>query len=161
ALWMLSGVVFVVRRIGAIVREILRPERAAAERQSGRAPFVVALRKIRRMRGPGLLEAMRMRVLFEPGYGEGAPAEPLADPRRSELERDLDFLLVNARDRGTLRALAARVRRRLETWRSEGRPLVGALDGGGALAEEALCIAAAGDRQHVLTLLQAEAWLEQ
>ena len=105
-LWVFSGAWFVVGRIAAIVKEILEPEGLAHARQSGRAPFHVAQRKIVRMKGPGLLEAMRTRVLYDPGYS-GAPsrfAEPFAPLEQSELERDLDFLGLRMRDRAQLRA---------------------------------------------------------
>ena len=149
-LWLLCGVAFMVRRVGAIAREILRPERTAQGRESGRAPFLVALRKIRRMKGPGLLEAMRLRVLFDPEYcgvpaRRGAPFPPLDS---TQLERDLDFLQLNARDRQVLRADARAVRERVGAfWAATG------LDGAPALA-----VAAAIDRDHLTTHATAETW---
>jgi len=152
ALWLLTGVGFVVRRIGAIAREILRPEKTVTGRESGRAPFAVALRKIHRMKGPGLLEAMRMRVLFDPEYS-GAPlhrGQPMRDRADSDLERDLDFLQLNVRDRRELRSLADRARERVAAWRRAMS----------TRAEPALVVAAAIDRESMLTLLLAEEWLQ-
>src|SRR5690606_21846386 len=50
--WLLRSV---VEKTVVIVREITRPESISESRESGRAPFAVALRKIHRMKAPGLL----------------------------------------------------------------------------------------------------------
>ncbi len=166
-LWVMAGLVFVVRRIAVIAREVLRPERALERAESGRAAFAVAMRKIRRMKGPGLLEAMRLRVLFDPGY-VGAPESltaaqaPLAG---SLLERDLAFLLLRERDKHELRTLArqtrARVRASQELFLRLPAVAYGASATPNPAAELGLLIAGLVDRDGMRSLLQAEAWLAE
>lgn len=103
---------WVVGRVRQIVREVLDPELAMQRRELGEAPFVVALRKIHRMKAPGLIEAMRMRLALDPVYA-GAPsgwsaAEPFAEV--PEVERDLRFLHLREHEAASLREQAAAVR---------------------------------------------------
>jgi hypothetical protein len=155
---------WLLRRIGTIAREILAPHRATARRQSAEAPFRVALRKIHRMKAPGLLEAIRTRVLFDPEYcgapagwsgGEGFAAVP-------PFERDLDFLHLAERERAELRRLAARNRARVEELHAAlaWLPDLGAPAGEPqrAAGELAITIAWMTDRQAARTLLHAERW---
>jgi hypothetical protein len=64
---------WLVGRVRRIVREVLDPELAMQRREIGQAPFAVAQRKIHRMKAPGLLEAIRLRLELDPVYA-GAPA---------------------------------------------------------------------------------------
>ncbi|MBL8723459.1 MAG: hypothetical protein JNK49_05400 [Planctomycetes bacterium] len=89
---------FVVR-LRQIVREVIDPETAMRERRPGRASFAVALRKIHRMRLPGLLEAMRMRLLLDPEYAGAAAGWRAANPSAAPppFVRDLAFLHLHDR----------------------------------------------------------------
>lgn len=129
----------------ALVREILAPELAARRAESGVAPFAVALRKIHRMRAPGVLEATRLRVHCDAEYCG-------VEQEGSALERDLDYLQLKARERAELRALASRVRERAAEWRrvSAETPELGE-----ASAPE-LAAAWVNDQDRVRTLLRAE-----
>lgn len=157
----------VIARIVTIVQEILAPERALARAGSGRAPFVVALRKIHRMKAPGLLEAMRMRVAFDPVYC-GAPAywtgwEHEGGP--PEVEADMDFLHMKERERDELRAAAERQRALVEELHAR-LPVLGDLGTAASeherrLGERAVTIAYVTDAHRVRTLLDAEEWVEQ
>jgi len=104
---------WVVSKVRQIVREVLDPDLAMHRRVIGEAPFAVALRKIHRMKAPGLLEAIRLRLKVDPVYA-GAPggwtgsADACDEP---ELERDLRFLHLRDREAAQLREDAARVRR--------------------------------------------------
>lgn len=104
---------WVVSKVRQIVREVLDPEVAMQRREIGEAPFAVALRKIHRMKAPGLLEAIRMRLRIDPVYC-GAPAgwtpdtDELGEP---EIERDLRFLHLREREAVQMRDAAAQVRR--------------------------------------------------
>ena len=105
---------WVVSRVRQIVREVLDPDLAMRHRRIGEAPFAVALRKIHRMKAPGLLEAIRLRLKLDPVYA-GSPAGwtrkddgEIADP---EIERDVRFLHLREREALQLRDDAAQVRR--------------------------------------------------
>lgn len=119
SLWqVLRSMGWMVGKLGRMVREILTPALAMQRRENGEAPFAVALRKIHRMKAPGLLEAMHTRVRLDPAYC-GAPGpwlEPEAVGRPPELERDLDWLQVRERDRAELRQLAEQVQERAGEW---------------------------------------------
>ncbi|MCA8953840.1 MAG: hypothetical protein KDE27_30285 [Planctomycetes bacterium] len=110
---------WLVTRVRQIVREVLDPELAMRRREIGLAPFAVALRKIHRMKAPGLREALRMRLALDPvyagasaGWSEGAvetpPGEPDAEP---EFARDLAFLHLHERESVELRDRAEEIRR--------------------------------------------------
>lgn len=73
ALRFLRSFGWLVGRVRRIVREVLDPELAMQRREIGQAPFAVAQRKIHRMKAPGLLEAIRLRLELDPVYA-GAPA---------------------------------------------------------------------------------------
>jgi hypothetical protein len=156
-----------IGRVVRIVREILAPQSAARKQERGRAPFAVALRKIHRMKAPGLLEIMRLRASVDPAY-VGAPSGWSGQPRfdeRSELERDMDFLELREREREELRELSARLRSRTEELHAWilGSPVASSA----APAEMrhrmeiALTIAWVTDRDHVRTLSRAREWLER
>lgn len=109
-LWrVLSTLRWGIGKVGMVVREVLRPSLALQQREIGAAPFAVALRKIHRMKAPGLLEAMRMRASCDPGYCGISPSWSDARPRQtpSELDRDLGFLHLSAHGSEELRQLAA------------------------------------------------------
>ncbi len=149
-----------------IVREIMVPASVRATRLSGRAPFAVALRKIHRMRAPGLLEAMRTRVEFDPAYC-GAPIGWTGDgvlEEHAELDRDIAFLRLDAAERQQLLARAERMRRLVEAGhvRLRALPLLDDQDDPLArrLGERAVTIAYVTDRQQLRTLLTAEEWFE-
>lgn len=154
-------------KVVTIVQEILAPHKALARTGSGRAPFVVALRKIHRMKAPGLLEAMRMRVAFDPAYCGAAPywtgwAGEVGPP---EVEADMDFLCMKEREREELRQAAARQRALVE----ELHARIAALDPDWPcafehqrrLGERAVTIAYVTDAHGVRTLLGAEEWLDR
>jgi hypothetical protein len=156
-----------MRRTAGIVREILAPHLAAQPRARGRAPFAVALRKINRMKAPGLLEAMRMRVEFDPAYS-GSPttwSDGFGFEEKSELERDLDFLRLPQRARAPLRALAERSRTRMEVWQATVPRLPQMPTPAGVLqrrlCEQAATIAYATDHERIRTLLAVEGFLHE
>lgn len=160
------GIRNAVSKTVEIVQEIVSPERAVARRVSGVAPFAVALRKIHRMKAPTLLEAMRMRVLFDPVYS-GAPAGWSGEARLddvSELERDLDFLDLHERDREEMRDIAARNLRRVEQLHAmiheHADDFVESDPDLRRRGERAVTIAYMTDREWIRTLLRAESWLE-
>ncbi len=153
---------WVVARTRQIVREVFDPELAMARREAGVAPFAVALRKIHRMKAPGLIEAIRLRLGVDPVYA-GAPAgwssaEPFVAP--APLERDLEFLQLREREAAQLRDQAAEIRRRVGAlhaaldWLPE---LTAGLDDRAA-AELAITVAWITDKDHLRTLLLAERW---
>ena len=154
-----------VSKVASIAREVLRPTLALQRREVGKAPFAVAMRKIHRMKAPGLLEAMRMRGCCDPAYcgapGAWSDQRPLEAP--SELERDLAFLHLNARDSDELRTLAQGTAQRAQQWHA----LVTTLPPLGDVVDEpedrqvgelATTIAFATDQEHVRTLLAAADW---
>lgn len=111
----LRSVGWLIARVRQIVREVFDPELAMQRREIGEAPFAVALRKIHRMKAPGLLEAIRMRLAVDPLYagapagwsrGEGFAAAPL-------FERDLQFLHLREQEAVLLRDAAAAARSRV------------------------------------------------
>lgn len=161
----LRGVGFVAAKTAGTVREILRPHQSQRRRVTGRAPFAVALRKIRRMRAPSLLEAMSLRAAFDPAYS-GAPTT-WSDGRGFEevtdLERDMAFLQISGRQRDRLDEQQRAMRRRVAAWQPIAPHLVG-LDAANddlerRLREQALTIAWVANRDHIETLYTAREWL--
>ena len=160
----LRSVRWLIVRIRQIVGEVVDPDLAMQRREVGAAPFAVALRKIHRMKAPGLLAALRMRLELDPAY-TGAPvgwtrAEPL--PEVPELERDLAFLHMHERECLPLRDRAAQVRRLVQelhaarSWMPEFEVAADAnLCEAGELAVTSAWIA---DKDDVRTLLLAERW---
>lgn len=151
-------------RVRQAVREVTDPELAMQRRSIGEAPFAVALRKIHRMKAPGLLEAMRLRLRLDPLYA-GAPASfgpGAAFADEPPFERDLRFLQLRERDAAALRELAAYVRAhvtRLHAAVSELPILEGVADGDDREAGElALTCAWIADLDGARTLLFAERW---
>lgn len=158
---------WLIGRVQRIVREVLDPELAMLRREIGQAPFAVAQRKIHRMKAPGLLEAIRLRLELDPVYA-GAPAgwsaaAPFAD--EPEFERDVRFLHLREREAAALRDQAALARQQIAalhaavTWlpRLEPREFAGDADAFAA-GELAVGCAWIADHQHVRTLLFAERW---
>jgi hypothetical protein len=154
-------------KVVQIVREILAPEQAAEMRERGRAPFAVALRKIHRMKGPTLLEAMRLRASFDPPYCGAPPGWSFqrAFEAVSDLERDMDFLLLREREREELRRLAEANRRRVEElhWLVRDLPVIAPDEAveQRRRGERAVTIAYMTDRHDLRTLFRARQWLEQ
>ncbi len=157
----------VVRKTHEIVNEILSPQAALARRRSARAPFAVALRKIHRMKAPNLLEAMRLRVEFDPAYCGAPPGwtSRLGFEEQSELERDMGFLDMHERDRDEMREKSERSRRRVEELHALVRNHLDLfLEEDADLArrgERAVTIAYVTDRAHLRTLMRAEQWFEE
>ncbi|MEC8653461.1 MAG: hypothetical protein VXY92_12965 [Planctomycetota bacterium] len=158
---------WVVSKVRQIVREVLDPDLAMQRREVGEAPFAVALRKIHRMKAPGLLEAVRLRLRVDPVYA-GAPAgwsvaEP--DVETPEVARDVEFLHLREREASQLRDEAARVRREV----AELHALAGGLPslGEGADAarqragELAVTCAWITDKDEVRTLMFAARWRDE
>lgn len=157
-----------VSKVAGIVREVLRPSLALRQREVGEAPFAVALRKIQRMKAPGLLEAMRMRAACDPGYCGVAPAwsdrRPLETP--TELERDLAFLQLRGQEGAELRRLAAQTAQRAQQWQALATTLPDLGDphddaDGRRAGELATTIAFVTDQAHVRTLLGSDDWRRQ
>jgi hypothetical protein len=155
----------VVGKTVDIVKEILQPETAGLDRESGTATFRVALRKIHRMKAPGLLEAMHMRASFDPAYC-GAPPTWSFDLNMEsvpELERDMDFLQMRERDRAVIRTIAVDSRRRIEQLHDLVRDLDVFEDCEGEveqkLGERAVSIAYVTNREGIRSLFQAVRWL--
>jgi len=151
-----------------IVREILRPHTAEEARVSGRAPFSVALRKIHRMKAPGLLEAMHTRVLFDPAYCGAPPtwSDDLPFEESFELERDMAFLELKEREREPLRAEAENVRRRVGELHAAIRDLPAVGDDADSiharrLGERAVTVAYITNRDDLRYLMRADGWLEE
>jgi hypothetical protein len=155
-------------RLASIVREIISPHRAQARRGSGTAPFSAALRKIHRMKAPGLLEAMRTRVKFDPAYCGIPPtwSDGALFEARPELEQDMDFLHLKERERREFRDVAEANRRRVLEMRSlmhrlPALPEEEETEMGRRLGERAVTIAYMTDREGLRTLFHAERWLEE
>ena len=152
-----------------IVREILRPEFSRTKRQKSHAPFAVAVRKIHRMKAPGLLEAMHMRTAFDPAYCGAPPSWSFGmrveDP--PELERDMDFLQMRERERQTMRDLGADNRRRVEQLHRMVRRLdfdvLASVESEmeRRLGERAVTIAYMTNRDGMRSLFRAEQWLDR
>lgn len=167
ALRLLRSIGWVVGRLRQITREVLRPHLAQTLRVPTDAPYAVAMRKIHRMKAPGLLESIRLRVLLDPSYS-GAPTSWSAPARFSvpaPLEADLDFLHLRDRERAELRRLAATSRRRVEDLHAQlaWLPDLGAVhpEVDPALGQFAVTVAWLCNRGHVRTLLTAEHWRAQ
>ncbi len=156
--------VWVVARIRQIVREVLAPQLEMRRREDAVTTFSVALRKIHRMKAPGLLEAISMRLDVDPVYsgaaaafGEAQAGEPV------ELQRDLDFLLLHERERATFLAAAERNREQVARLHAalQWLPQIGDPDASAAAkndGELAVTIAWITDRERVRTLTSAEAF---
>ena len=157
-------VAWFIGRVRQIVREVLDPEMAMRRREAGVAPFAVALRKIHRMKAPGLLEAVRMRLWIDPVYS-GAPcswSDGSDFVENSEFVRDLAFLHLHERESVELRDRAQEIRRLV----AELRAAVASLPEFPACDDEerrrrgefAVTCAWVADKDGVRTLLSAERW---
>ncbi len=162
----LRAIGWFVGRIRQIVREVVAPHLAMQRREAGTATFAVALRKIHRMKAPGLLEAIRLRVLVDPEYC-GAPSGWSGSRRPAgrvpQLERDLDFLLLHERERSVFRRQAERQRELVASLQAARHwlPAFGDPDlepVARADGELAVTVAWLTDRDDVRTLLAAETW---
>ena len=152
---------WLVGRVRQIVREVLDPELAMQRREAGEAPFAVALRKIHRMKAPGLLEAIRMRLRLDPEYA-GAPAgwtARAAFAAEPGFERDLRYLHVRERDAARLREEAASARARVRALHARLAACPLAVDG--AAGEQAATMAWLCDVDRCRTLAGAERWLAE
>jgi hypothetical protein len=154
----------VFKLVRRIVREVLDPELAMQQRTVGEATFAVALRKIHRMKAPGLLEATWLRLRLDPVYA-GAPAgwsTGLPFAAEPELARDLRFLQLGERQAEPLREAAAAVLQQVEALHAALRWLpslgVAADAEAAAAAELAVTCAWIADQGDVRTLLFAERW---
>lgn len=165
-LWrFLRSIGWLIARVRQIVREVFDPELAMQRRQIGEAPFAVALRKIHRMKAPGLLEATRMRLAIDPVYAgaPGAWSRQHVFAAEPPIERDLGFLHLREREAMQLREQAASVRQQIGalhaalTWLPElGDPEAdGEIREAGELATSCAWIA---DQANARTLLYAERW---
>ena len=164
---------WVVARVRQIVREVLDPDLAMRRREIGQAPFAVALRKIHRMKAPGLLEAIRLRLKLDPVYA-GSPAgwtiEDDSGVEDPEIERDVRFLHLREREALQLRDDAAQVRRDVAelharvdvlsavTVRGDGPPVDRARQVAGELAVTCAWIT---DKSDARSLLFAERWRDE
>lgn len=160
----LRSVGWFVTRVRQIVREVFDPDLAMQRRAVGVAPFAVALRKIHRMKSPGLLEATAMRLRLDPAYA-GAPSgwsggAAFADA--PEIERDLAFLHLREREAADLREQAAQMRRHVAALHAAigWLPRLGSpVDADARVAGElAVTVAWIADKDDARTLLHAERW---
>jgi len=164
-LWrFLRSVGWLVARIRQIVREVVDPELAMQRREVGAAPFAVALRKIHRMKAPGLLEAIHMRLQLDPVYAGAPPGWSKAEAfaAEPEVERDIEFLHLRERQAAELRDAAAEVRRQVGELHAALAWLPALHDQGDDAARDAgeLAVTAAwiADKDAARTLLSAERW---
>lgn len=157
---------WVVSKVRQIVREVLDPDLAMQRREIGEAPFAVALRKIHRMKAPGLLAAIRLRLKLDPVYS-GAPVgwtRELDDVEDPELERDLRFLHLRERESVQLRDDAELVRRRVAALHAALEELPDFADDGAAdparrrAGELAVTCAWITDKGDARTLMSAARW---
>lgn len=160
--WALRGLGRLVRKVVDIARELMAKELATRRELSGRASFAVARRKIARMKAPGALELVRLRVAFDPAYC-GVPASwSRGEGQREpvELERDLAFLEASEPVRAECRAAARANRRLVERWHQIARELPPMDAGEDAVArsfgEQAVTVAHMTDRMGLRTLFHAE-----
>ena len=162
----LRSVAWLCKRVRQIVREVFDPELAMQRREIGEAPFAVALRKIHRMKAPGLLEAVRMRLLIDPIYA-GAPAgwsDGASFAATPPFERDLQFLHLREQQAVQLRDLAAEVRARVTSlhaalaWLPQLDREAGADADARAAGELAITCTWLADVAGARTLLYAERW---
>lgn len=162
----LRGIWWSVARVRQIVREVVVPRLEMERRAAPVATFSVALRKIHRMKAPGLLEATRLRVRIDPAYCGASPSfDGPIEQSASQLERDLDFLKVHERERAALLAAAEGNRRLAIGLREALRwiPRVGDADAGACArrdGELAATIAWITDRDRVRALFDAASWAE-
>jgi len=163
--WRLArSLVWLVGRVRQIVREVFDPELAMQRREIGEAPFAVALRKIHRMRAPGLLEAIRMRLQLDPVYAGAPPGWTAGEGFAAEapFERDVRFLHLREKEAVGLRDLAAAVRTRVTTLHAALPWLPDLGEGADAEARAAgeLAVTSAwiADQDGARTLLFAERW---
>ncbi len=161
----LRSVAWAVARVRQITREVLAPDLEMRRRVEPVATFAVAMRKIHRMKAPGLLEAIRLRVEVDPAYC-GAPSSfgVAANETVAQLERDLDFLAVHERERAAFLAQAERNRERVQRLHAALRRLPAiAVDvvspDARSDGELAVTVAWMTDRASVRTLAEAPAWL--
>lgn len=159
---------WVVAKVRQIVREVLDPDMAMQRREIGEAPFAVALRKIHRMKAPGLLEAIRMRLRIDPAYSGAAigwtpDANEIGEP---EIERDLRFLHLREREAAQMRDDAKDVRRNVAALHATVGwlpPLYGEQHGTPdrerrRAGELAVTCAWISNKDNVRTLMAAERW---
>jgi hypothetical protein len=165
-LWrFLRSLVWLVVKVRQIVREVFDPELAMQRRSIGEAPFAVALRKIHRMKAPGLLEAIRLRLAIDPEYS-GAPtgwSGGAVFAGEAPVERDLRFLHLHEREAVRLRDQATAVRAQVQALHAARAwlPELAAADAAGDAVEAgelAVTCAWLADQGGVRTLLFAERW---
>ncbi len=101
SVWLvMKGVRFFVRRVIAIVKDVLNPNDRPIKVSAGRSGFEVARRKIYRMRRPVVMEAVRIRALFDLEYlGISIPGTERETVRPQDyLVEDLRLLDASERD---------------------------------------------------------------
>jgi hypothetical protein len=151
-------------RVRQVVREVFDPELAMQRHEIGEAPFAVALRKIHRMKAPGLREAIRMRLQLDAEYA-GAPAgwsARVGFVAPAPFERDVQFLHMHEQESVRLRDAASQVRAQVRALYAAlaGLPRLGDAhdDDARAASELAVTCAWITDQERVRTLLGAPAW---
>ncbi len=159
-----------LRRLVAIVKDVLDPESRPATIGAARADFAVARRKLHRMRRPIVFEAVRLRAAFDPEYlgleREGllqplAPGQRVADDLRrlGAAEREWEeFRLLESQRGRRLELLAKLLERRglgVETLAAEIRRRNGALAGRERECVRALVLAFSCDLDDVASRLEA------
>lgn len=161
---LLCSIGWVALRVRQIVREVIDPELAMQRREIGQAPFAVAMRKIHRMKAPGLLAAMRLRLSIDPVYA-GAPAgwsSGAAFVDTAEIERDVRFLHLREREAADLRDAAEAARTQVMALHAVVATLprlgVGSEDARAA-GELAVTCAWLADREQVRSLWAAGRWM--
>lgn len=160
----LRSVAWLFKRVRQIVREVFDPELAMQRREIGEAPFAVALRKIHRMKAPGLLEAVRMRLSIDPVYAGAPPgwSDGASFADSPAFERDLQFLHLREQQAVQLRDLAGEVRARVTTLHAalSWLPALGNEGDADARAAAELAVTCTwlADVAGARTLLHAERW---
>jgi hypothetical protein len=112
--WGLRGVGLLLIQIARTVRDVLRP-RVSADASVDTDTFAIALRKIHRMRKPGVLASIWMRARFDTEYlGMGIPGVPMTVGSPTLFDDDLNFIGSTRRERLAAERLVIDQRRCLD-----------------------------------------------
>lgn len=136
-MWLLfKGLRLLIARVIAIVKDVLDPNERPIDISAGRAGFDVARRKIFRMRRPVVLEALRLRALFDVEYlGIATPLGLSPSPYAELLNEDLRYLEASEREWERFRDIKSERERQvrllarlIEHMKGRGRDLVAELE---------------------------------
>ncbi len=114
AWWGIRGIGLVGRQIARTVADILKP-RINADAAVDTDTFAIALRKIHRMRKPGVLASIWMRARFDAEYlGIAVPGVPITVGLPTLFDDDLNFIGSTRRERLAAERLVIDQRRQVE-----------------------------------------------